>query len=215
MKKKVNFAHMTTTEFKNFILQQSSFIPTIDQFSAIEAFIKLMASREPTAMILRGSAGTGKTSIVSVMVRSLLALRQKVVLLAPTGRAAKVLSLNCDYPASTIHRKIYRQKSIGGDFSLDVNMHTDTLFVVDEASMISTIPQLQTDGMPMFKGNGGGVIDDLITYVYSGRNCKMLLVGDTAQLPPVGEEEAPALNNAVIGCYGLNVVDADLSLIHI
>ena len=211
MKKKVNFARMTTTEFKNFILQQSSFIPTIDQFSAIEAFIKLMASREPTAMILRGSAGTGKTSIVSVMVRSLLALRQKVVLLAPTGRAAKVLSLNCDYPASTIHRKIYRQKSIGGDFSLDVNMHTDTLFVVDEASMISTIPQLQTDGMPMFKGNGGGVIDDLITYVYSGRNCKMLLVGDTAQLPPVGEEEAPALNNAVIGCYGLNVVDADLS----
>lgn len=211
MKKKVNFVRMTTTEFKNFILQQSSFIPTIDQFSAIEAFIKLMASREPTAMILRGSAGTGKTSIVSVMVRSLLALRQKVVLLAPTGRAAKVLSLNCDYPASTIHRKIYRQKSIGGDFSLDVNMHTDTLFVVDEASMISTIPQLQTDGMPMFKGNGGGVIDDLITYVYSGRNCKMLLVGDTAQLPPVGEEEAPALNNAVIGCYGLKVVDADLN----
>ena len=77
MKKRVNFARMTTTEFKNFILQQSSFIPTFDQFSAIEAFIKLTASREPTAMILRGSAGTGKSSIVSVMVRALLALRQK------------------------------------------------------------------------------------------------------------------------------------------
>ena len=131
--------------------------------------------------------------------------------MAPTGRAAKVMSVNAGRPAYTIHRKIYRQKTFEGDFNLNENLHADTLFVVDEASMISTIPQLQTDGMPMFKGNGGGVIDDLITYVYSGRNCKMLLVGDTAQLPPVGEEEAPALNNAVIGCYGLNVVDADLS----
>lgn len=160
-------------------------------------------------MILRGSAGTGKTSLVAAMVQTLLDLKQKVVLLAPTGRAAKVLAINCQRPASTIHRKIYRQKT-GGEFNLDINLHADTLFVVDEASMISTMPQVQTDGMPMFNGNGGGVIDDLVTYVYSGRNCRMMLVGDGAQLPPVGEDEAPALQRGIMECYGLTVFECDL-----
>lgn len=160
-------------------------------------------------MILRGSAGTGKTSLVAAMVQTLLDLKQKVALLAPTGRAAKVLAINCQRPASTIHRKIYRQKT-GGEFNLDINLHADTLFVVDEASMISTMPQVQTDGMPMFNGNGGGVIDDLVTYVYSGRNCRMMLVGDGAQLPPVGEDEAPALQRGIMECYGLTVFECDL-----
>lgn len=164
-----------------------------------------------TTMILRGSAGTGKTSLVAAIVQALLSLRQRVVLLAPTGRAAKVLALNSQHLATTIHRKIYRQKSLSDDFSLDVNLHTDTVFFVDEASMISTMPQIPTEGMPMFNGNGGGLIDDLVTYVYSGRNCRMVLIGDSAQLPPVGEDEAPALRSNVLGCYGLDVLECDLN----
>ena len=206
---------MTIAEFKNLILQNMPFVPTLDQNNALDVFGSFLAYRGSAAdmpvMILRGSAGTGKTSIVAAMVETLLSLSQKVVLLAPTGRAAKVLQVNCKRPASTIHRKIYRQKSVGGDFNLDVNLHTDTLFVVDEASMISTEQQVRTDGFPVFNGNGGGVIDDLVTYVYSGRNCRMMLVGDTAQLPPVGEEEAPALRNYVFECYGMKVFDCDLS----
>lgn len=162
-------------------------------------------------MILRGSAGTGKTSLVAAIVQALLSLRQRVVLLAPTGRAAKVLALNSQHLATTIHRKIYRQKTLSDDFSLDVNLHTDTVFFVDEASMISTMPQIPTEGMPMFNGNGGGLIDDLVTYVYSGRNCRMVLIGDSAQLPPVGEDEAPALRSNVLGCYGLEVLECDLN----
>ena len=162
-------------------------------------------------MILRGSAGTGKTSLVAAIVQALLSLRQRVVLLAPTGRAAKVLALNSQHLATTIHRKIYRQKSLSDDFSLDINLHTDTVFFVDEASMISTMPQIPTEGMPMFNGNGGGLIDDLVTYVYSGRNCRMVLIGDSAQLPPVGEDEAPALRSNVLGCYGLDVLECDLN----
>ena len=203
---------MTFSEFKNDILGHFGHEPSADQDHAIDVFMRFLACRSGMpSMILRGSAGTGKTSLVAAMVQTLLDLRQKVVLLAPTGRAAKVLSLNCQRPASTIHRKIYRQKTGSSDFNLDINLHTDTLFIVDEASMISTQPQLQMDGMPMFHGNGGGVIDDLVTYVYSGRNCRMMLIGDTAQLPPVGEEEAPALQRGIMECYGLSVYECDLS----
>lgn len=203
---------MTTTEFKHTVLQHFGFPPTGDQRNALDVFTTFLAANSGSpAMILRGSAGTGKTSLVAAMVKTLLALKQRVVLMAPTGRAAKVLSMNCSLPATTIHRKIYRQKRVEGDFSLDVNMHTDTLFVVDEASMISTVPQMPSDGMPAFIGNGGGVIDDLVSYVYSGRNCRMMLIGDTAQLPPVGEDEAPALQSGVIGCYGLATYECDLS----
>lgn len=202
---------MTTTEFKHTVLERFGFPPTDDQRNALDVFTAFLAVRQGMpAMILRGSAGTGKTSLVAAMVKTLLSLRQKVVLMAPTGRAAKVLSLNCSLPATTIHRKIYRQKKVEGDFNLDVNMHADTLFVVDEASMISTVPQLPADGMPAFIGNGGGVIDDLVTYIYSGRNCRMMLIGDTAQLPPVGEDEAPALQAGVIGCYGLDTYECDI-----
>ncbi len=203
---------MTIADFTQLILQRFGFPPTESQRSALATFGRFLAQRRGMpAMIMRGSAGTGKTSLVAAMVQTLVSLNQKVILLAPTGRAAKVLSLNCDRAASTIHRKIYRQKSNGSDFNLDVNLHTDTLFVVDEASMISTMPQMPSDGMPNFIGNGGGVIDDLVTYVYSGRNCRLMLVGDTAQLPPVGEDEAPALQAGVMGCYGLDVHECDLT----
>ncbi len=194
------------------VLAHFGLTPTADQCAALDVFTSFLAVRRGMpAMILRGSAGTGKTSLVAAMVRTLLGLHQRVVLLAPTGRAAKVLALNCSHPAATIHRKIYRQKRVEGDFNLDVNLHADTLFIVDEASMISTMPQMPADGMPAFIGNGGGVIDDLVTYVYSGQNCRMMLIGDTAQLPPVGEDEAPALQAGVIGSYGLDVLECDLA----
>ena len=203
---------ISTQHLSDLILSNFGHTPTQDQRHAVQVFLDfLMAERGMTAMILRGSAGTGKTSLVAAIVQTLLSLRQRVVLLAPTGRAAKVLALNSQHLATTIHRKIYRQKSLSDDFSLDVNLHTDTVFFVDEASMISTIPQLPTEGMPMFHGNGGGLIDDLITYVYSGRNCRMVLIGDSAQLPPVGEDEAPALRSYVLGSYGLDVMECDLN----
>ncbi len=154
---------------------------------------------------MRGSAGTGKTSLVAAMVQTLVSLRQKVVLMAPTGRAAKVLSISSSLPASTIHRKIYRQKTMLGDFNLNDNLHTDTLFVIDEASMISSFSMSET-------GFGSGnLLDDLVQYVYSGRNCRMLLIGDTAQLPPVGEDESPALIPEILYGYGATLFECDLS----
>ncbi|MBR3522666.1 MAG: AAA family ATPase [Prevotella sp.] len=203
---------ISTQHLSDIILSNFGHTPTQDQQHAVQVFLDfLTAERGMTAMILRGSAGTGKTSLVAAMVQTLVSLRQRVVLLAPTGRAAKVLALNSQHLATTIHRKIYRQKSLSDDFSLDVNLHTDTIFFVDEASMISTIPQMPTEGMPVFHGNGGGLIDDLITYVYSGRNCRMVLIGDSAQLPPVGEDEAPALRSYVLSSYGLDVLECDLN----
>lgn len=156
-------------------------------------------------MLMRGSAGTGKTSLVAAMVQTLTSLRQKVVLMAPTGRAAKVLSINSSMPASTIHRKIYRQKALMGDFNLNDNLHTDTLFVIDEASMISSFSMSET-------GFGSGsLLDDLVEFVYSGRNCRMLLIGDTAQLPPVGEDESPALISEILYGYGATLFECDLA----
>ena len=125
--------------------------------------------------------------------------------MAPTGRAAKVLSISSSLPASTIHRKIYRQKTMLGDFNLNDNLHTDTLFVIDEASMISSFSMSET-------GFGSGnLLDDLVQFVYSGRNCRMLLIGDTAQLPPVGEDESPALISEILYGYGTTLFECDLS----
>ena len=133
-------------------------------------------------------------------------LKQRVSLLAPTGRAAKVFSLNAGQPAATIHRAIYREKAftgLDGKFNLNVNLFRDRLFMVDEASMISLSAGNTTFG-------SGCLLDDLIQYVYNGRNCRLLLVGDKAQLPPVGEEESPALRADVLQAYGLAVYTCDL-----
>ena len=161
-------------------------------------------------MILRGSAGTGKTTLASAMVRTLKRLGQKLVLLAPTGRAAKVFSLNSGEPASTIHRRIYRQKSLEGGFSLGFNSFRNALFFVDEASMISTGgSSLFGDGSLL----GSSLLDDLVQFVYGGQggDCRMILIGDPAQLPPVGEEEAPALEAQVLRNYGLRVFESTLN----
>ena len=197
---------MKIPEFISLILERFGFEPTTDQRNALQCFGRFLASRDDMPiMLMRGSAGTGKTSLVAAMVQTLVSLRQKVVLMAPTGRAAKVLSISSSLPASTIHRKIYRQKTMLGDFNLNDNLHTDTLFVIDEASMISSFSMSET-------GFGSGnLLDDLVQYVYSGRNCRMLLIGDTAQLPPVGEDESPALIPEILYGYGATLFECDLS----
>ena len=190
----------------NYILQEFRFVPTADQSSALGAFGVFLCDRDDrVVMLLRGSAGTGKTSLSGAIVRTMRRLKQRVVLLAPTGRAAKVFSLNSDTSASTIHRRIYRQQSMGGAFSLAPNMLTDTLFLVDESSMIAN------EGLRESVFGTGCLLDDLVQFVYSGRNCRMMLIGDKAQLPPVGEEESPALSSAFMAGYGLKVYESDLN----
>lgn len=173
-------------------------------FDMLGAF--LVSPDPQKVFILRGYAGTGKTSVVSALVRALAQLRQPCVLLAPTGRAAKVIARYADRPAYTIHKYIYRQKQLGIDsFSLAANLHKHTLFIVDEASMIASARQTPVPraGSPAF--GTGSLLDDLIRYVYSGEGCSMLLLGDDAQLPPVGSQESPALDADYIRGYGLNV----------
>ena len=199
---------MVKEELKYRILQNFGFAPTADQLHAVEVFARFMTDRDERAvMILRGSAGTGKTSLAGAIVRTMQELRQKVTLLAPTGRAAKVFSLNANQPAATIHRSIYREKAftgLDGKFNLNVNLFHDRLFMVDEASMISLSSNNSTFG-------SGCLLDDLIQFVYNDRNCRMLLVGDKAQLPPIGEEESPALRSDVLRAYGLTVYECDLN----
>ena len=188
-----------------YIRQTFGFTPTADQDAALCTFADFLTDTdERVAMILRGSAGTGKTSLSGAIVRTLRQLNQKVVLLAPTGRAAKVFALNAGTPASTIHRRIYRQKSIDGAFSLAPNMLADTLFLVDESSMIAN------EGMGESVFGAGRLLDDLVEFVYSGRNCRLMLIGDKAQLPPVGEEESPALSTGFMEGYALKVYASDL-----
>lgn len=200
---------MNIEELKYQILQQFGFPPTPEQAQALDVFVQFMADSNPHAvMILRGSAGTGKTSLSGAIVRTLRAVRQKVMLLAPTGRAAKVFSLNSGMPAYTIHRRIYREKAfagVDGQFNLNDNLYTDTLFMVDEASMIANL------GLGGTTFGSGCLLDDLIHFVYQGRNDRLLLIGDKAQLPPVGEEESPALSAAMLQGYGLSVYECDLN----
>ena len=182
-------------------------VPTIEQERAIDTFARFMTDRdERTVMVLRGAAGTGKTSLSAAIVQALLTLQQKLVLLAPTGRAAKVFSLFAGQPAYTIHRRIYRQKSLEGNFDLNYNSAQDTLFMVDEASMIANASSFSDS---IFAG--GQLMDDLIQFVYNDRNCRLMLIGDHAQLPPVGESESPALMSEVLSGYGLKVYECNLS----
>lgn len=189
-------------------LRNFPFDPTANQMHALDVFERFMTdSDERCVMILRGSAGTGKTSLASVIVRTLLDLQYKISLLAPTGRAAKVFSLNSGQPAATIHRSIYRERTfagLDGKFNLNANLYRNRLFMIDEASMISLTSVNSTFG-------SGCLLDDLIQFVYNERNCRMLLIGDKAQLPPVGEAESPALRADVLAAYGLKVYECDLN----
>ena len=183
-------------------------VPTSEQQRALQVFAAFLTDRdEKSEMILRGSAGTGKTTLASAIVKAMLALKQKLVLMAPTGRAAKVFSNYSGTTAFTIHRRIYRQKSAGdlSSFNLNNNLNRDTLFIVDEASMISNL------GLGETAFGSGCLLDDLMQFVYSGQNCRLLLIGDRAQLPPVGEEESPALSCQMLRGYGMRVYEADLN----
>ena len=200
---------MTITEFIFQIERELGFPPTAEQHAAIEVFASFLADRnDQSLMILRGSAGTGKTTVASAMVRTLHRLGQKTVLLAPTGRAAKVFALNSGRPASTIHRRIYRQKSLDGAFGMGFNSARDTLFMVDESSMISAVASASFVDSGV---SGSSLLDDLLRYVYEGQGCRLLLIGDPAQLPPVGEEEAPALQSSVMRGFGMHVYESTLS----
>ncbi|MBM6734765.1 AAA family ATPase [Mediterranea massiliensis] len=183
--------------------------PTPEQENAIKLLSQFLCSpKADVAFLLRGYAGTGKTSLVGALVRTLDFLKQKVVLLAPTGRAAKVFSAYAGHPAFTIHKKIYRERAYsgeGGNFTLNDNLTTHTLYIVDEASMISN------EGLSGAMFGTGRLLDDLVQFVYSGQGCCLLLMGDTAQLPPVGEELSPALYADALRGYGLEVVETDLT----
>jgi tRNA A37 threonylcarbamoyladenosine biosynthesis protein TsaE len=199
---------MIQDELKYRIIQVLGLSPTPEQGQALDVFTQFMTDRDDqVVMILRGSAGTGKTTLAGAIVKAMAALKQKLILLAPTGRAAKVFSLNAGHAAYTIHRRIYRQKSAGdlSAFNLNVNLNRDTLFIVDEASMIANL------GIGETAFGSGCLLDDLMQFVYNGQNCRLLLIGDRAQLPPVGEEESPALSAHVLRGYGMRVYETDLN----
>ena len=182
--------------------------PTNDQLNAIKAIVLFIAGNtNDSIFLLTGYAGTGKTSLISAIVHTLESFNIESVLLAPTGRAAKVLASYTGRSSFTIHKHIYRQKSSSegmGRFELDRNMHSDAFFIIDEASMISG----ETAEVSVF--GSGCLLDDLIEYVYRGRNCKLILVGDTAQLPPVGTALSPALSSQDLSLYGFNIETAEL-----
>ena len=204
---------MIQDELKYRILQALGLTPTPEQERALEVFSMFMTDRsDHVVMILRGSAGTGKTTLAAAVVKAMVALQQKLMLLAPTGRAAKVFSLYAGHAAYTIHRRIYRQKSAGdlSAFSLNDNLNKNTLFIVDEASMIAN-DAYANGGDSRWSFGSGCLLDDLMQFVYNGQNCRMMLIGDKAQLPPVGEEESPALSASFIQGYGMRVYEADLN----
>ncbi|NLZ74158.1 MAG: AAA family ATPase [Bacteroidales bacterium] len=190
------------------IKENFPFEPTKDQFNVIELVSRFILSKETNEILLiKGYAGTGKTSLIATIIKVLQELKQQTVLLAPTGRAAKVFSYYAKHSAFTIHKEIYRQKiqtNFQTDFSLDKNLRKQTLFFVDEASMISN--QRFSDSL----FGSQRLLDDLITYVYSS-DCRLILLGDTAQLPPVGEVLSPALDKDYLASYGLTVHEYSLT----
>lgn len=200
---------MINSYLRDQIARNFPYKPTGDQQSALEILSSFLFSREPNALLLlKGYAGTGKTSLVGALVKTLSELKQKTVLLAPTGRAAKVFSGYAGQKAYTIHKKIYRQKTFSNEptgFSITDNLHKDTLFIVDEASMISN------EGLDSFSFGSGRLLDDLIRYVYAGENCRLLLMGDVAQLPPVMQAESPALKTELLRGYNLTVDEIQLT----
>lgn len=183
------------------IYAKLSFQPTINQKKIIESLADYISDDDLSKIfLLNGYAGTGKTTLISALVAALKELGMHSILLAPTGRAAKVLSRYSGEKALTIHKQIYREKtnaSYESKFSLNINRNKGAIFIVDEASMLSA-----GSGFEQNIFGSGSLLEDLISYVRSGSNCRLILVGDGAQLPPVGEEYSPALNVDEMSQYG-------------
>ncbi|WP_372802334.1 ATP-dependent RecD-like DNA helicase [Lutibacter sp.] len=182
----------TPTEFYKTLVDKFPFKPTNSQELLLENLVEFIFDKsKETLFIIKGYAGTGKTTTISTVVNNLWKIGKKAVLLAPTGRAAKVISGYSNRQAFTIHKKIYfpkKNKAGGVDFTLQPNKHTNTIFIIDEASMIPDSPS----NAKLFEN--GSLLDDLMSYVYSGVNCKIIFIGDTAQLPPVKLSISPALD---------------------
>jgi exodeoxyribonuclease-5 len=199
---------MRETLIYNHLCKNLGNIPTDDQSDALKKISDyITGNSNDVIFLLTGYAGTGKTSLISTVVKTLDLLRIRSVLLAPTGRAAKVLSSFAGKQSFTIHKKIYRQKSSKdgmGSFVLDRNLHKETYFIVDEASMVSN----SSNDLSLF--GSGKLLDDLLEYVYSGTDCKLIIAGDTAQLPPVGSVRSPALDPDSIKEYGFGLISAEL-----
>jgi exodeoxyribonuclease V len=189
---------MDQKEFLKQLKDQFPYPPTPGQDSLLYAFSRFTYSSQPRCtLLLKGYAGTGKTTSVAAYVKTLKGLNQRVVLLAPTGRAAKVLALYSAEQALTIHKKIYAPRTNSGGqrgYVLAPNLHKHTVFLVDEASMIGEQSGMQGEGAFEYRD----LLKDLITYVFNGVNCRLVLIGDTAQLPPVGTDESPALNEDLL-----------------
>jgi len=206
---RVNISAMLKKYISDLIIEEIKFSPTDCQREMAEKVALFITSNHPNIVfLLRGYAGTGKTTVLSALVHVLDTLKTKTVLLAPTGRASKVLTRYAGKPATTIHKRIYRQQSNTdgyGKFALDRNLHSNTIFIVDEASMISNLPQEQNNF------GSGNLLSDLIEYVMSGENCRLILAGDTAQLPPVGFSVSPALEEEELKYFDLDVIKCELT----
>ncbi len=183
---------LTAASFYSILKERFPHQPTLKQEVALHKLAAYILSNKKDAIfLLKGFAGTGKTTLVGTLVNSLWKTAMKSVLMAPTGRAAKVMSNYSNTPAFTIHRKIYfpkKQSGGGVQFVLAPNKHRNTVFIVDEASMIPDTPA----DSKLFEN--GSLLDDLLQFIYSGHNCKLILIGDTAQLPPVKLNLSPALD---------------------
>lgn len=199
---------MRAENIHNILKKNLGYVPTEDQSACMKQMSEyICGNTNDVIFLLTGYAGTGKTSIIASLVLTLETLRMKSVLMAPTGRAAKVLRSYSGKEAFTIHKKIYRQKSASdgvGKFVLDRNLHKETFFIVDESSMISG------DSSDASAFGSGNLLDDLVEYVYTGTNCKLIVVGDVAQLPPVGSALSPALDEYVLGSTGFGIQTCEL-----
>ena len=193
-------SHIATQIYANF-----AFTPTAEQKKLIEALSEYLSSGDESALfIINGYAGTGKTTVIGALVRTLRALEYPCVLMAPTGRAAKVMGRYAEAEAYTIHKTIYRERTVGGAegsrFELNFNKAHDTLYIVDEASMLTSRTVSLQDEATSF--GSGDLIEDMFDYIRLGRNNKVILVGDQAQLPPVGFDRSPALDPHHMAKYG-------------
>jgi exodeoxyribonuclease-5 len=199
---------MTTETLVSSITAQFPFEPTAEQQEALQLLARFLLSKNShEVFLLKGYAGTGKTSLISALIRYLDELQLDSLLMAPTGRAAKVLASYSGHPAYTIHKTIYRKAVVSpenGGFALNYNKHRNAVFIVDEASMIANESTENTSF------GSGHLLEDLLEFTFVGDNCKLILMGDTAQLPPVGLTLSPALDASALRRLGMDTVEIEL-----